>query len=305
MSILRNANFPKLVDPVSATLAPLVLQPMLGSPEQYVVAIAAVGANGFHVEQANKLVRLECLFGSKAVRDLRLVIRAATDALEIDLANRGRHAIQDYKRLFSGVTLGDLREVEGRSLEEIGRRWMAQSSSLYEVASSLPQTQADFALVVAVEAQRERLPIQIMDYVATKRPDLINNFDQYIRRGAVRRRQAVHGVIIDYAGSRLAANFDALVPQQYTVSVNRIKRRLWDLKIARDTRDAKRKTQSHEIFVQHPPQDMLRTRRMGERIAEALAGLEEQADKEEIRFRAMTSANEIGSKILELEQPAA
>jgi hypothetical protein len=63
-------------------------------------------------------------------------------------------------------------------------------------------------------------------------------------------------VRIDFAGSKLVANFAVLKPQAAAKSVGNIKQRLWDLKVNRDrepTQDLGMRR--HEMFVQHPRAD--------------------------------------------------
>jgi NAD-dependent DNA ligase len=56
------------------------------------------------------------------------------------------------------------------------------------------------------------------------------------------------------------------------------------------------------MIVQYPRKDDPQvTDRQFDRISEALAALEEQADQEEIRFRPLNTVDEIGDHLLEKE----
>jgi hypothetical protein len=114
---------------------------------------------------------------------------------------------------------------------------MMAISSLYTVS---PETEARLVAsgaaldVVERGVPTDRLPSLVLDYVTRRRPGLTEFFNETIRHDLPTRRGNVSRVIIDYAGSRLVANFGTLSVVSHAASVDRIKRRLWDLKVARD-----------------------------------------------------------------------
>jgi len=283
-----------------AVWSPVLFRPILGSPEQFVIGIAIAGESGVHLERANQLRRLECVFSDVAAAAIA-VAETALDVIEADLLKRSKSALTDFKPAISGVILGDLREAQGVSLEQIAASWMKAMSSLYarETALQLSKELAD-VLEEAAEAREsgDRLPVLVLDYVASKRPDFDRFFSNEIRDGRQRRRNA-HGVIIDFAGSKLVANFGTLASSNFTASVGRIKTRLWDLKVDRDSEPSALVTRDHEMIVQHPRMnDPQLSGKQVERLREALQSLEEQADQEEIRLRPMNTVEEIGEHIL-------
>lgn len=98
---------------------------------------------------------------------------------------------------------------------------------------------------------------------------------------------------------KLVANFGTLASSNFTASIGRIKTRLWDLKVDRDSEPSVLATRDHEMIVQHPPMnDPQLTEKQVGRLKEALQALEEQADQEEIRLRPLNTVEEIGEHIL-------
>jgi hypothetical protein len=63
-------------------------------------------------------------------------------------------------------------------------------------------------------------------------------------------------VFIDFSGSFLVANFGTLLLTNRAQSVDKIKRRLWDLKVDRDKQqESMMISRTHEMIVQHPAPD--------------------------------------------------
>lgn len=303
MLSLLEADFPTNAGFMRAKWAPLLLRPILGSPEQLVIGVAAVNEDAFHLERANSFSRLTCLFSEDASSAI-LAAQAALDALEADLSSRALAAIAEYRPVFSGVAVGELSEAEGQSLRSIASSWMAALSSIYTESPEI--TLASDALVASdfaeVARPRDRLPALVLDYVTSKRPGLDKFFSAEIREQHARRRANASAVYIDFAGSKIVANFGTLSANQHAASVDRIKRWLWDLKVDRDNEKDGLANREHEMIVQHPSKtDPQFSERQLDRISEALASLEQQADQEEIRFRPMNTIDQIGEHLLAKE----
>ncbi|MGY3584432.1 hypothetical protein ACVIGB_006510 [Bradyrhizobium sp. USDA 4341] len=300
MLALTESDFPSNAGFVRANWAPLLLRPILGSPEQIVIGVAAVNDVGFHLERANHFERLTCLFSSEATSAV-LAAQAGLNALETDLSVRAVAAISDYHPIFSGVAVGQLSEAEGVSLQSIASSWMSSLSSIYSPVTSEGLVASTISTIELSEAarQRDRLPALIFDYVKFKRPGLDKFFSEEIREQHVRRRSNASAVQIDFAGSKIVANFGTLSATQHAGSVDRLKRRLWDLKVDRDHEKGSLSNREHEMIVQHPAKnDPQFTERQSDRIQEALFALEQQADQEEIRLRPLNTVDQIGEHVL-------
>lgn len=300
------AAFPAFQRSIRARWAPVMMEPIVGSFERLVIGVAAVSSDGFHLEMANALDRLECLYRGDAGS---LIYAAALmeESLRDDLARRALDALQDPRPAISGMIVGQCRDGEGESLAAIARSWLASLSSLYRPASGatldlFPEPAND------PEDVREAifgnpLPRQVMDYVIGQRERFAGYFNADIRAGKKHRFAGrSHEVHIDFAGSRLVANFEALVPARISSSVTTIKRRLWDLKVERDRAPELVKGRKHEMLVHSPASNNpLFTAKQHENVQEALQALEEQAGQEELRFVSLSSVNEIGDRVIRAE----
>lgn len=301
---IQSDAFPALESGVRARWAPIFLSPIRGSDERLVIGIAVVSERAFHIEAANALDRLRCLYLDQA--DIVIQVTGIVlDHLRSDLATRGLQALTDYRPVVTGVSLGTLREGEGVSLESIGVSWMKALSSLYDTQGSGVLKELDDA-DESFEAQYEalsgidRLPKLVLEYVSSTKQSLEVFFRPDLS-GRQRRRRS-HEVSIDFSGSRLVANFGTLQSGQIARSVGLIKRRLWDLKVQRDSEKDQPFSRSHEMLIQMPSEnDPQITERQFENIHTALVSLEQQADQEELRLEAFTSVADIGQRVLDAE----
>ena len=310
MPPLSSEHFPRLEQTVRGKWAPIFLSPLIGSPERLVIGVLAANDSGFHIERANALFRFECLYDGAAETAI-FAAEVALDDLEADCAERGMEALTDPRPTFSGVSVGGIHEGEAPSLEDIARTWMASLSSLYNGgdAHSLG-TQFDLApmaygeLVSVGDGQSgERLPSLVFDYIIGKRPGFEKFFNADIRGSRQRRsRRDVPNVIIDFSGSRLVANFGTLKPKSRAASVDRIKRRMFDLIVMRDRDRNGAFERAHEMIVQRPSED---DPQISERqiigVKETIGALAVQARVEDIALHSMTNVFEIGEYVLRTE----
>lgn len=298
-------RFPELSNPTAATWAPVLLSPVMGSPECFVIGVAAVSQNGFHLERANLLDQLQCLYGEKAATAI-FAAEAALTELGDDLAKRGPSALLDPTIGFSGVSLGPLSEGQGNSHEQVAKAWMRSLSSLYKQDAALQLVSTSFNSAVLQDevaaASGDPLPTLVMKYVAEQSPGLREFFNTQIQEGKKRRSHA-HGVIVDFAGSHVVANFGTLQAGHRTSSVDRIKRRMFDLLVQRDAELHTLAKRSHAMLVQHPANDDPQfSDRQHEHVHEAIGALSEQAKQKEIAFIPRTSISDIGKYLVSTER---
>ena len=302
---LSTAEFPAFKQSVRARWAPILLEPIAGSYERLVIGVAVVSDRGFHLELANALDRLSCLYSDEAYGAI-YAIQLTAEHLRQDLATRALEALTNPRTATSGVTVGECREAEGESLEKIGVSWMRVLSSLYREIVIDVEEAAD-SVEIALDGQGEgggdRLPALVLDYVVGRQDGLARYFRSDLREGRKRRMAGrSHEVVIDFSGSRLVANFGTLQAGGIARSVNLIKRRLWDLKVERDRENDRMFIPQHEMILQAPMKsDPQVTAKQGENLSEALLALAAQAGQEELQLRAMPTVAEIGEYVLQRE----
>lgn len=302
---LSTAAFPAFKRSIRAQWAPMIFEPIAGSYERLVIGVAVVSDSGFHLELANALDRLYCLYSDNAL-GAAYAIQLSAEQLRQDLAERGVRALTEPRPSISGVAIGECRTAEGESLEKIGASWMSTLSSLYDDTAKRPDDieQEQSADVVDLrDGGGDRLPTMVLGYVAEHRQGLVHFFSSDLREGRKRRMAGrSHVVLIDFAGSHLVANFGTLRAGGIASSVNLIKRRLWDLKVDRDKDVSPILVRQHEMILQAPPSDDPQiSAKQHSNIKEALEALEEQADQEELRLRAMPTVSAIGKYVLQAE----
>ncbi len=269
------------------------------------IGVVVFNDTGFHIEAANALSRLQCLYGSQS----DIVIQVAgivLDELRTDMAARAAEAVLDFLPSITGVTLGTVREAEGVSLQSIGASWMSAMSSLYDASATAVQldvndTAESYEEQFEALAGGDRLPKLVLDYVAEERAGLASFFRADLN-GKQRRRRS-YEVSIDFTGSRLVANFGTLQARQISRSIDLIKRRLWDLKVARDAETTDVFHRDHEMLIQMPARDDPQvSEKQFENLEVAREALEEQADQEQLRLEAFTSVAAIGQRVLLAEK---
>jgi hypothetical protein len=304
MPTVKPENFPSTENLARAKWAPILLSPIMGSPERFVIGVAAVGEQGFHIEQANALRRFECLYG-KAAETAVFAAEVALDELKSDLAKRGKFALIEPSVSFSGVEVGPVADGEAPSVEAIACAWMASLSSLYNPNETLALMAGPADEIASAErAQyRDRLPSLVLEYVSGRRPEFVKFFNEDIRDQRRRRRRAkIHGVIIDFAGSHLVANLGTLIVGNPAASVDKIKRQILDLIVNRDREQGTIDTRLHEMIIHHPSRnDPQVTERQYSFVEETVSDLSDQASRENVGFRAMVNVPEIGDHLLNIE----
>lgn len=302
---LDTSRFPALNDSVRAHWAPVYFEPISGSGERLVVAVAVVNKDNFHLEAANALKRLYCFYGDDAVGAIR-AIEIALQMLERDLVVKAIGALAQPNPGVTGIEIGDIRETEGATLAAIAQRRMEALSSLYKNEQQVERLPTVLEDQEGADKGGDRLPFLVCEYVRTQREGFAGYFSRDLREGQLRRSKgSSHKVIIDFSGSKLVANFGTLKAGALTSSVNLIKRRLWDLKVDRDKDAGSIGYRDHEMIVHKPANDdpQMSDRQLAN-LKEAFEALEEQADQEELRLRALPDVKDIGDHVLRLEMAA-
>lgn len=116
-------------DFVSIRCVPVLYKPILGSPEQLVVGVLCASAAGWHLERANRLDRLICLYG-KNVDGLLLAIEVGLDTLEAAI-QLPEFSVTDFRAGVSGMHLGEMSTTEEASLKAAAMYWLTSNCSLF------------------------------------------------------------------------------------------------------------------------------------------------------------------------------
>jgi hypothetical protein len=303
MQNFHSNAFPSFEQPVDAFWAPLLIEPIEGAFDRLVFAVAVASRTHFHIEVGNRLDRLRCLYDDQAEAVLYAIELSIRD-LTADLVRRSIDAIKEPRPMFVGVAIGDCRAGQGESLAHIGKAWMKSLSSLYSSPEDQLEAQED-TLEEKIEraSTGDRLPILIKDYVAERREGLLGFFSEDVRLERKRRSSAKGAEVnIDFAGSKLVANFGTLQATQITSSANRIKTRLWELKVNRDMDWDRGHDRQHQMIIQTPDTDDPQfSEKQIENLQKAKLQLEKQADQEELLLKSMASVPQIGDHLLKLE----
>jgi hypothetical protein len=282
--------------------APVYLSPVLGSPERLVVAVAAASGGDFHIEAANQLKRLQCLYGS-ACETALFATQVALEELRGALAGSGQGALKEGAVVFSGVTIGEVLEGEARSTQDLARTWMRAMSSLYLYAEALPMPDNIADLDDRASGSQDRLPSLVLDHVRRVAPPLSSYFSEEIRASRRRRVSSrIAGISIDYGGPKFVANFATLQASAQAHSLDRIKRKMFDLKVRRDADYGLFPARAHEMVIfSPPPNNPILNEKQSERLSEALDELGSQAKSEEFGFASLHDVAAIGDRLLRAE----
>lgn len=107
----------------------VVYRPVLGSVEQFVIGVVVIGKAGRHLERANRLARLEGLYGAQAPGAI-LAIEIALGLVESAIGEESFDP-SEFRPGISGLFLLDDGETEGRSPSDLAVETMKAMSSLY------------------------------------------------------------------------------------------------------------------------------------------------------------------------------
>lgn len=294
--------FPSRAGLIPARRAPLYFRPINGSNEQLVVGVLVLGPQGIHLERANRLDRLVCFYGNSSVGVIS-AIELSLDDLEDSFDELESDGFKSFRPLSSGLWIGELEPAEGASLKGIGAAWMRSMSSLYAEDSTALVVEAASSVLQTVnidEPAQSRLGNLLLSYIEKRNPVVASAFSSDIRNQ--RRANRAHGVIIDFSGHKVVANFGVISVSQYTRSIDSIKRRMWDLKVSENRESSALLRRNHELLAQHPAfDDPQLTIKQADKVMDGLKELETEADQLEIRFMPMTTVQAIGDHILDLE----
>ena len=284
--------------------APILCHPREASQETFVVGIVAITEGEFHIEPANKLSRLACLYADDA-KPLVLGIQMAIEWLESTLADIPPSKLSAVEFPVSNITLGECRQAFGLGCKSIASHWMATLSSFYD--KTTVSQNAEISLlsdsIREIEQRSRRLPVQVLGFIEQRNAKLLAYFHEDVRKKSLRRVRANARVKIDYDGIKLSANIDRFDVDSPSQTVGKLKQQMWDLAIQREKSSAAQlPAKNYELLVDLSPYEFIDKREASvERIKDHIGELTRQADREEIRFRSLDGPTQIGEHILARE----
>lgn len=301
MANLSAASFPDLQTKVQGKWAPILLRPLLDSPEQLVIGVVAEARGSLHLEPANELDRLACLYERRA-RELIFASKVCLNSVREQLLAH-ETSLDELRAPASGVEIGPTQDAVGQSAAHIAQFWMQSLSSLYRVRDARALILAptrEVADLAPKSTPADLVPSEVLAHVIRRNPLLRANFSPDIALGRRRRSSSVQ-VLIDYRSPRLTANFDVLPAKARMPAMHRIVKRMWDLEIERD-RNRISHPDHYEMLVEYPALELKTiSQPISARVTEMLRDLESQADERQIRLRPFPNTREMGNHILETE----
>jgi hypothetical protein len=289
-------EFPPRKDQVKAQWMPIYIEPVIGSGERIAVGVAVANSTDFLVVQVAALDRLRCLYG--AGNDaLLFAADSVLASMRTDLAKSGISALGEWVPPVEGAFTGHIRNGAGRTLKEIAKRALTLCSSLVDKLAE--SEEAEDRKEGISESRLEKL---VKEKVILQRPGLEQAFGRTFRPNPQARASK-----IGFVGQTLAANFSLLTPIYLAQQVKNAKAKLWDLVqvqeyVQKKEFDLSGELHRFELFLHRVREDDPQySDRQIESIQEAVNELETEADRKEIRCRALRSPDEIARIIIEAE----
>lgn len=308
-------DFPERRSTHTGNWVPVYIELQPGSGERLCVAVVAEDTHGCHVQPVAKLERLQCAFGESA-HAIAWAARLALEEIRDRATAGGLTALSTWEHGIDGLSIGERRMGAGIDLADLSSLALSQVSLLAQMDSDrlFDLTEAATAVSMAEAAQSpydavaalttSKLDASVRRIVLGLRPQFKDRFGHYFQAS-----QSSRPLRFGYVGRKLVANFAALTGASSgatSTQVDKAKARLWDLKqlqsgVLSDSLPLQPRSMSYELLVHRPRHPYLPGTKNGvpSFVAEAEEELEAEADKFEIRFRALGSVEDIARSILE------
>lgn len=278
---------------MSAQWAPIYFEPMHGSGERFVVAVAAQGTDGASlVRPTIERKVLRCMYGAPS-EQISGFIELLCESIEEHFAAGGQLAA--WEAIAANCSMGAQRVALGNDLDSILSQACRLTASLSKAASLQESTGSDVgAASVEVDYWLQRVKRAVHERMPTLEP----RFNSSVRLNA-----EAPPVRIGYNGAHIVANFDALVPGRGLADRRqRAKARIVDLQIVRDVDKTIMLRESYELMLWVP--NKYEPSYDDRQIADArsiFAELEEFGDLHELRVVSLADANAAAERILTAE----
>lgn len=278
---------------VSAQWAPIYFEPIQGSGEQFVVAVAAQAENGASLVRSTidrKVLR--CMYGASA-EQIAGFIELLCESIEEHFAAGGQ--LLKWEAIAPNCNMGTQRVALGNDLDSILSQACRLTASLSKAMRMQEESGIDSsAASVEVDYWLQR----VKRAVHARIPTLESRFNNSVRLNA-----EAPAVRIGYNGAHIVANFDALVPGRGLADRRqRAKARIVDLQIVRDVDKALTLRESYELMLWVPSRrEPSYDERQIDDARSIFAELEEFGDRHELRVVSLADANAAAERILKAE----
>lgn len=276
-----------------AEWAPIYLEPLEGSGERFVVAVACRGDSGGAAKVAIRHAVLKCMYGEQGQQVLGLA-ELVVESLNEHLNSGG--SIADWMAPAASCYVGPVRLAFGDSLESVLNQGIRLTASLTEQVEVNLQAADETGESSALQVDRFILQVK------TTVRERVQDFETRFKR-TVSVRLGAQPTEIGYLGERLAANFDVLIPgTALGHKRTRAKAKLLDLQALKDQVDLVSNRQAYELMLLVPPANSPMYSDSDLRRSDAVfLELQEIGDKHELRVEKMDTPAVAAARILRAE----
>lgn len=267
----------------------LMIEPMQGSGERFVCAVAATGAGDFCVLPTAAERVLHCMYGDSAPSMIGL-IEVAIKAMQDHLADGA--SLAEWEGPFAGCFMGEVRNtlaVDAKQAAFLGAQLVASL-----MGQSVPH------VAVATGGERQRLDLdawvaQIREQVVAHAPSWRSRFNREVK--------VVDGALptkVGYIGERMSASFEILDSTNITHKRQRAKSRLLDLQNLRD-HDKMFPKESYELLLWLPSYAGGGTRKGADASEAVLLELKDFGGRHKIEVVGVDSAESAAERMVAAE----
>lgn len=303
-SIFENLQFPDPDRYLPVSLIPVYVAPLPYSGERLLVGVVTVTESGVQSFPLESLKRLACVYGP-AHKGLLVARDIALASLATWVSTAGVQRTSEWIPPGDGMSLGQVLHTTAMSLADAVRTSFMEWSSLYASPNDLMDEEPQPREERLAGMSASRLETMVKTIVLNARPDVARRFSV-----AYRIHDAARPMRLGFVGDRLVANFALVIPTVLSAMVSNAKARLWDLASAKDGANTgwfrQGQTSSYELLLHRSTQaDVQYSARQLALVTEAIAELEAEADRLDLRCRPLVGARAIAIHLMNVEALAA
>lgn len=298
--LLSKFRFPDPAQFQDVSIVPVYVEPLAYSGERLFVGLVVQSKEGIRSFPLESLRRLHCVYGP-AYRSLVVARDIALASLLEWVSNHGMNGVSHWASPGDGIFAGNVLHTTASSLAEAVRASFTEFSSIYEEPAAFMEAEPSQRDERLAGLTATRLEATVRDLVAAVKPELTQRFFQRFQV-----KENARPMTLGFVGNRLVANFGLIVPQVLSARVSNAKARLWDLASAREGIEAgwfgRGGIEEFSLLVHHATDnDVQYSRRQLNSVKEALAELEAEADKLDLRCQPIVGPQEIANRLLAAE----